>query len=117
MRFMGFVSSILHRKKKEEGFPETGSMSSHIPELPRPEPRSEFRKTDFETSNPFTRPDMRMPSPQPMAIVSGEMENFRAKIDLMSTQIESMKIQYESMNERIIMIEKMVKELLDMAKS
>jgi hypothetical protein len=42
-------------------------------------------------------------------------ENVRAKMDLLIAQIDSLRIQYETINERVTQIEKMVKELLDMA--
>lgn len=44
-------------------------------------------------------------------------ENMRAKLDLMLTQMDSMRIQHDSMSERIVQIEKIVKQLLDMSKS
>lgn len=47
----------------------------------------------------------------------GAQDNARAKLDLMMTQIDGMRIQQESISERVQQIEKMVKQLLDMAKS
>jgi len=44
-------------------------------------------------------------------------ENLRAKVDLMLTQIDSLKIEYEAINQRIQNIERMVRELYTMAKS
>ena len=44
-------------------------------------------------------------------------ENLKAKVDLMLTQIDSLKIEYEAINQRIQNIERMVRELYAMAKS
>lgn len=55
--------------------------------------------------------------PSPLTSEAAMTENVKAKMDLVLTQIDSLRIQYESINERITLIEKMVKELLDMAKS
>ncbi len=50
----------------------------------------------------------------PMDVAS---ENLKAKVDLMLTQVDSLKIEYESINQRIQNIERMVRELYTMAKS
>ncbi len=62
------------------------------------------------------------PSPSPLlaASVTAETataENVKARMDLVLTQMDSLRVQYETMNERISNIEKMLKELYDMAKS
>ncbi len=44
-------------------------------------------------------------------------ENLKAKIDLMLSQVDSLKIEYEAINQRIQNIERMVRELYTMAKS
>ena len=54
-------------------------------------------------------------TPTQMTSEFATQENMKAKLDLMMTQIDSMRIQHESMNERIVQIEKMVRQLLDMA--
>ncbi len=51
-------------------------------------------------------------SPQDMS-----SENTKAKMDLVLTQIDSLKIEYETINQRIQNIERMVRELYAMAKS
>lgn len=89
---MGFFSFF--RRKKKDDLPETPE--SELGGL------KEFRES-------------RLP-PVPHAHNTGT-ENFSAKVDLMMAQMDSMRIQYESINERVTQIEKMVKELLDMAKS
>ena len=45
------------------------------------------------------------------------LENVRAKVDLVVTQIDNMKIEYETLNQRIQNIEKMVREIYAIAKS
>lgn len=47
----------------------------------------------------------------------GETSPEKAKMDLVVAQMDSLRLQYETLNERILQIEKMVKELHDMAKS
>lgn len=44
-------------------------------------------------------------------------ENVRARMDLVLTQMDSLRVQYETLNERLASVEKMIKELYDMAKS
>lgn len=56
-------------------------------------------------------------SPLPTGGESISLENLKAKIDLMLVQIDSLKIEYESINQRIQNIERMTKELYMMAKS
>lgn len=48
---------------------------------------------------------------------SATVANVKARMDLVLTQMDSLRVQYESVNERLINIEKMLKELYDMAKS
>ncbi len=57
------------------------------------------------------------PAYQPSYPTDVSAENVKAKVDLMITQIDSMKIEYETINQRIQNIERMVKELYAMAKS
>ena len=58
------------------------------------------------------------PTNQPMGYpTDASTENLKAKVDLMLTQIDSLKIEYEAINQRIQNIERMVKELYAMAKS
>jgi len=66
-------------------------------------------------SSPTTSSTMASTMSIPATNEFATQENIRAKIDLMMTQIDSMRIQHESMNERIAQIEKMVKQLLDMS--
>lgn len=46
-----------------------------------------------------------------------DSENLRAKVDLMLSQIDSLKIEYEALNQRIQNIERMIREIYAMAKS
>lgn len=58
------------------------------------------------------------PANQPLLYpTDASSENLKAKVDLMLTQIDSLKIEYEAINQRIQNIERMVKELYTMAKS
>lgn len=51
------------------------------------------------------------------SISDTNLENLRAKVDLMLTQIDNLKIEYEAINQRMQNIERMVKEIYTMAKS
>lgn len=62
-------------------------------------------------------PAVRMPALPEVPNEPANLENIKTKVDLILSQIDSLKIRYESLNERIILIEKMVKEMYDMAKS
>lgn len=44
-------------------------------------------------------------------------ENVKAKMDLLLAQVDSLRTQYEALNQRIQTIEAMVRELYNMAKS
>ncbi len=57
------------------------------------------------------------PVAQPSYPTDASSENLKAKVDLMLTQIDSLKIEYEAINQRIQNIERMVRELYAMAKS
>ncbi|MBI1979024.1 MAG: hypothetical protein HYS62_03125 [Candidatus Aenigmarchaeota archaeon] len=57
------------------------------------------------------------PVNQPSYSTDVATENLKAKVDLMLTQVDSLKIEYEAINQRIQNIEKMVRELYAMAKS
>ena len=75
-------------------------------------------------------PEMAMPSatqsypplsmqPSSKPIGSAEFvtqENMKAKIDLIMTHIENLKLQHDTINQRLDHIEGMVKQLLDIAK-
>ena len=45
------------------------------------------------------------------------MDNVKSKMDLVLTQLDSIKTEYQVLNERLTSIERMVKEIYDMAKS
>ncbi|MEM5883158.1 MAG: hypothetical protein QXQ77_02875 [Candidatus Aenigmatarchaeota archaeon] len=77
------IFSFLRRKKK-------ASITTEIPELP-PLPPS-------------------LPKPE-VSIEPSSIENLRAKIELILTHIDSLKTQYETLNERIKNIEQMVQEI------
>ena len=75
----------------------------------------------------FKRKQPEMPAealPEEMPFSALEMdqetttiENLKAKIDLIATHFDTLKTQYEVLNEKISAIEKMVKEMYRMSKS
>ncbi|MEM5794076.1 MAG: hypothetical protein QXS48_02525 [Candidatus Aenigmatarchaeota archaeon] len=81
---MGIFSFL--RRKKEPSIP------TELPELP-PLP-----------------PSPSLPKPE-ASVESSSIENLRVKIDLVLTHIDSLKTQYETLNERIKNIEQMVQEI------
>ncbi|MEM5808148.1 MAG: hypothetical protein QW818_03385 [Candidatus Aenigmatarchaeota archaeon] len=66
---------------------------------------------------PSAYPTINLPSPTSQPTLDSTNENLKAKVDLMLTQIDSLKIEYEAINQRIQNIERMVRELYAMAKS
>lgn len=59
--------------------------------------------------------ELKLPKPE-ITAESATVGNIKTKMDLVLTQLDSLKTQYEAMNERIITIEKILKELYNMAK-
>lgn len=57
------------------------------------------------------------PSKPPTSLESTTMGNVKAKMDLILTQIDSLRVQNETLNKRIENIEKSVTEILKIAKS
>jgi len=58
--------------------------------------------------------------PPRISDISGEttmMENIKSKMNLVLTQIDSIRIDYQIMNERVSKIEKLLKEIYELAKS
>jgi len=45
------------------------------------------------------------------------IDNIKAKMDLMATNFDTLKTQYEILNQKISAIERMVKEMYEMSKS
>lgn len=56
------------------------------------------------------------PLPQASQNQFASQENMKAKIDLMMTQVESIRLQNENLNERLVQIEKMMRQLLELSK-
>ncbi|MCS7105828.1 MAG: hypothetical protein NZ942_00725 [Candidatus Aenigmarchaeota archaeon] len=81
---MGILSFF--RRKKET------SVTAELPELP-----------PLPSSPPIPKPEA--------TIETSSIENLRVKIDLVLTHIDSLKTQYETLNERIKNIEQMVQEI------
>lgn len=65
---------------------------------------------------PMINPSINQPS-QSSYPTDVATENLKAKVDLMLTQVDSLKLEYEAINQRIQNIERMVRELYTMAKS
>lgn len=65
--------------------------------------------------SPYSSPTQ-YPAPVPQAQFATQ-ENMKAKIDLMVAQIDSIRLQSEAMNERLVQTERMVKQLLEIAKA
>lgn len=112
---MGVLSFLdfLKKKPKEEVSEKPSDYSSLG--LPAPE----FGKPTDVPQTPLFTSDRPLPQPPSQAMSASESathENLKAKVDLMMTQIDSMRIQSQAMNERIVQIENMVRQLLDMAR-
>jgi len=61
----------------------------------------------------------RYPTPH-ISNISGDstmMENVKSKMDLVLTQLDSIRTDYQIMNERVSKIEKILKEIYELAKS
>lgn len=76
--------------------------------------------SDYKKSTALTTPTT-LPSTTPSfgstATENVSSENMKAKIDLVMTQLDSLKIQYESINQRLIQIESMVREIHQSSRS
>ncbi|HKZ45299.1 MAG TPA: hypothetical protein VJ343_01185, partial [archaeon] len=57
------------------------------------------------------------PAKPPTAFESTNMENIRAKMDLILTQVDSMRVQNETLSERIKNVERISQEILRIAKA
>lgn len=57
--------------------------------------------------------------PEDLPKMSGEAntENVKAKMDLVLTQIQSLNVRYETLNERLQRIEQMIQEIYKIAKA
>ena len=91
----GFLKKIFRFRKKDEDFSDfkTPSLTPPVPPYTPP--------TSFGASMPET-------------VAS---ENVKAKIDLVMMQMDSLKIQYESINQRLIQIEKMLHDMYESSKT
>lgn len=73
--------------------------------------RLKFWKKKKEVALPPVEPS------KPPTVEATTMENVKAKMDLILTQLDSLRVQNETLNERIKNIEKAVAEILSIAKS
>lgn len=62
-------------------------------------------------------PPVELTPPKPETSETADMENIKAKIDLLATRVEGLRTQYSMINERLENLEKMVKEIYQLAKS
>ncbi len=75
-----------------------------------------FRKKKSE-SLPDLPPTSNLPPMSTPMPFNEPADTSKAKMDLIAAQMDSLRLQYDTLNERVLQIEKMVKELLDIAKS
>jgi hypothetical protein len=63
--------------------------------------------------------DLKMPPVSDLPKMTGETnaENVKAKMDLVLTQIQSLNVRYETLNERLQRIEQMIQEIYKIAKA
>ena len=93
----GFLKKIFRFGKKEEDFSDF-----ETPALPPPTP----------SYIPPTSTGFGLSTSESVA-----SENLKAKIDLVMTQMDSLKIQYESINQRLIQIEKLLRDMSESSKT
>lgn len=67
---------------------------------------------DLPTTGPVSPPPSFLPTAE-----SASIENVKARMDLVLTQMDSLRVQLDTLNGRVANIEKMIRELYDMAKS
>jgi len=72
----------------------------------------------------FRRKKKEEPLPPPamlpkidVTVETATADNLKAKMDLLITEMDSMKFQYSALNERLQNIERMLREIYQMAKS
>lgn len=58
----------------------------------------------------------KLETPKPVTAETASTENVKAKMDLLMTQIESLNVKYETLNQRLANIERMVQEIYVIAK-
>lgn len=58
-----------------------------------------------------------IPEPKPITTETTSGENIKPQIDLILARIDGLKLQYDALNERLNSIEKMIKEIYQLAKS
>jgi len=80
--------------------------------------KRESDKTSIVSNIPLNIPRPEMTTEQPAISQPKEREESRAtEIEILIAKIDALKFQYEVLNEKISNIEKMVKEIYEMAKS
>jgi len=116
--------SIPFFKKKEGGDEPSKDEYASTLGLNKPitgtEPEQAYDQSDRprpyqQYGTPYSPPSS-YPTTAPQAQFATQ-ENMKAKMDLIMAQIESVRLQSEAMNERLAQTERMVKQLLEIAKA
>ena len=76
-----------------------------------------FRKKLFRKRENLALPAQTEMTPEAVTPEAVTTENVKAKMDLVLTQVDSLRTQYETLNQRTQTIESMVREMYNMAKS
>jgi len=75
------------------------------------------RKKEKELTLPKEPGLAEKPLPEPVLEKPSTKEDVKPQLDLILARIDNLKIQYDALNERLNSIEKMIKEIYEMAKS
>jgi len=112
MGIFGKITGIFRRKKGEpplEEPPDLGPLTPLRTEekpLPPGEPLPRRPLSPPPSLEPLSPPSQRMPEREDI-----DVSNIKAKLDLLLTQMESVKIQNKNVEERLKSIEKMLAEM------
>jgi len=80
--------------------------------------KRERDKTSVGSNIPLNIPKPEMTTEQPATSQPKELEGSRtSEVEILIAKVDALKFQYEVLNEKISNIEKMVKEIYEMAKS
>ncbi len=110
---LGFLSKLagMFKRKKDvlEDLPPIPALSNL--NLPAP------AQSQYSPNPPVYGPPSPQPTLSPLTplgpLPQQASQPSNAKMDLIAAQMDSLRIQYETLSERILQIERMVKELLD----
>ncbi|HDJ96469.1 MAG TPA: hypothetical protein ENG45_00150 [Candidatus Aenigmarchaeota archaeon] len=109
MGFFNKITGIFKKSKEESPTPaEVESPPELPPELP-PKPVTETKELEEKSAEvplPTTPPLPPLPKRESL-----DTQSLKAKIDLLITQVENLKVQSENINERLKMVEKLLEEM------